>query len=102
MTNKKIHELKIWPEFFQEVQSGYKPIELRKNDRQYMVGDILKLLEWYPDTEVYTGRMTCKEISDVFRFSDMSTDIRNTLGLNPMPGSMADLVILSIKPSYAC
>ena len=102
MTNKKIHELKIWPEHFPHVQSGYKPIELRKNDRQYMVGDVLKLMEWDPETGAYTGRMTCKEIRDVFRFSDLGTEIRNTLGINPMPGAMADLVILSLRPSYVC
>ena len=37
------HDLKIWPEFFDAVASGAKPFDLRKNDRNYHVGDTLLL-----------------------------------------------------------
>ncbi|EIY5137443.1 DUF3850 domain-containing protein [Klebsiella pneumoniae] len=39
------HELRIFPEFFSAVCTGVKRAELRKNDRDYRVGDILHLLE---------------------------------------------------------
>lgn len=39
------HELKIYPEFFSAVCTGVKRAELRKNDRDYRVGDTLNLLE---------------------------------------------------------
>lgn len=39
------HELKIYPEFFSAVCTGDKRAELRKNDRDYRVGDTLHLLE---------------------------------------------------------
>lgn len=39
------HELKIFPEFFSAVCTGAKRAELRKNDRDYRVGDTLHLLE---------------------------------------------------------
>ncbi|WP_332461055.1 DUF3850 domain-containing protein [Klebsiella oxytoca] len=39
------HELKIFPEFFSAVCTGVKRAELRKNDRDYRVGDTLHLLE---------------------------------------------------------
>ncbi len=39
------HELKIYPEFFSAVCTGVKRAELRKNDRDYRVGDSLHLLE---------------------------------------------------------
>lgn len=39
------HELKISPEFFSAVCTGVKRAELRKNDRDYRVGDTLHLLE---------------------------------------------------------
>lgn len=33
------HDLKIYPEFFSAVCTGVKRAELRKNDRDYRVGD---------------------------------------------------------------
>lgn len=50
------HELKTWPEYFQAVWDGIKPFDLRKNDRDYKIGDLLLLKEWSPQTESYTGR----------------------------------------------
>lgn len=48
-----VHELKIKPEYFEKVISGEKTFEIRKNDRNFAVGDVLALNEW--DKE-YTGR----------------------------------------------
>ena len=42
------HELKTWPEFFIETRGGRKKFELRKNDRDFRVGDQLLLKEWDP------------------------------------------------------
>lgn len=39
------HDLKIYPEFFSAVCAGVKRAELRKNDRDYRVGDTLHLME---------------------------------------------------------
>ncbi len=39
------HDLKIYPEFFSAVCTGVKRAELRKNDRDYRVGDTLHLME---------------------------------------------------------
>lgn len=50
-----VHNLKTWPQFFKEVQSGNKPFEVRKNDRQYEVGDTLILEEFDPNKGKYTG-----------------------------------------------
>ena len=52
----KIHELKILPEYYSAVVSGKKRFELRKNDRDFRAGDILRLEEW--DGHEYTGRAT--------------------------------------------
>lgn len=50
----KVHPLKTWPEFF-EVVGRSKTFEVRKNDRDFKVGDILWLQEW-SEKEGYTGR----------------------------------------------
>ena len=47
------HELKILSEYFWAVKSGAKNFEIRKNDRDFRVGDTLILKEW-KDGE-YTG-----------------------------------------------
>lgn len=50
------HELKTWPEYFSPVSWGLKTFEIRNNDRNFMIDDILHLREYKPETEVYTGR----------------------------------------------
>lgn len=52
----KIHELKIAPEYMAAQLAGVKNFEIRKNDRDYKVGDKLHLCEW--DGAGYTGRDT--------------------------------------------
>lgn len=60
-----IHELKILPEYFEAVDENYKRFELRKDDRDYQVGDIVALEEW--DGEKYTGKFTSRKIEYILR-----------------------------------
>ena len=55
----KNHKLKTWPEYFQAVRTGKKNFEIRKNDRDYQVGDTLILLEYDP-IHGYTGEIPLK------------------------------------------
>lgn len=48
------HELKILPEYYNQVIVGNKNWELRKNDRCFKVGDLIVIREWVED---YTGRL---------------------------------------------
>ena len=59
---------KIWPEYFDAVESGRKKFELRLNDFNVEEGDVLLLEEWEPKTKEYTGRSIEKKIGYVFRF----------------------------------
>lgn len=56
---KKVHSVKIGKEFFEDVKNNVKTFELRKNDRNYKVGEILELHEYEAGEE--TGR-TCRKL----------------------------------------
>lgn len=43
---KKLHQVKISSQFFMDVCIGRKTFELRKNDRDYEVGDLLEMFEY--------------------------------------------------------
>lgn len=47
----KIHELKILPEYYHAVRTYKKTFEIRKNDRDFKVGDILYLKKYDPEEE---------------------------------------------------
>lgn len=57
------HDLKTWPEFFADLMAGNKPFELRKNDRDFQVGDELCLHEYDPATKAYSGRSVVRVVT---------------------------------------
>ena len=48
------HNLKIRPEYYTAITWGVKKFEVRYNDRDYKIGDILHLQEWSENG--YTGK----------------------------------------------
>ncbi len=60
----RVHRLKTWPEYFKSVVSGRKTFEIRKNDRDFKVGDHLELQEYYP-VGGFSGRVIIKTVSYV-------------------------------------
>jgi hypothetical protein len=78
-----VHILKTWPEFFNDAILGIKSFELRKNDRDFKVGDTLVLHEFIPEMPsssrrsrgYFTGRI-CR-----FRIIYVLKDIE--FGLSP-------------------
>lgn len=55
------HELKIHPQYFKAIENGKKYWEIRKNDRNFKVGDIVLLREW--DNTEYSGKEILVEIT---------------------------------------
>jgi hypothetical protein len=82
MLNMRIHELKTRPEPYDAMMLGLKTFEVRKNDRDFRVGDTLMLREWDPDTKKYTGNFIKRDITYILKG-----------GLFGLPD---DLVIMSI------
>ncbi len=69
------HKLKITTRHFIDVLAGRKTFEIRKNDRGYKVGDIVKLCEW--KNGEYTGKEIIVQI-----FYIMDAKINKELGEN--------------------
>jgi len=90
------HDLKIWPAFFDAVASGEKRFEMRKNDRNYQPRDVLLLREWNPKIEQYTGRSVRVAVTHVLRMKELDADLKNIMGLNPCPGPVNELAVLSV------
>lgn len=47
------HDIKIYTQFYNRVFSEQKTFEIRKNDRDYQVGDILLMREYDPEKREY-------------------------------------------------
>ena len=47
----KLHEIKLMSEYAKAKHKGIKPFEIRKNDRDYKVGDLVTYT--VPDSEIY-------------------------------------------------
>jgi hypothetical protein len=83
------HDLKIWPEFFDQLMSGQKTFELRNDDRGYAVGDVLRLREWILEGHFYSGREARRQVTHLLRHRP-DAGCAATFGLAP------GFVILSI------
>lgn len=68
------HELKIYPEYFEDVRDRIKNFELRKNDRDFMIGDSIRLREYDPVLMQYTGRNCRKLIRYILKGGQFGID----------------------------
>ena len=60
-----VHELKILPEYFEQVKNGNKTFEIRKDDRNYETLDYLYLREYWMGR--YTGREAMKQVKYILK-----------------------------------
>jgi Domain of unknown function (DUF3850) len=61
-----LHRLKCWPQSFAPLLANTKTFDLRRNDRDYQVGDVLLLQEWDRDRG-YSGREVKRRVGYVLR-----------------------------------
>jgi Domain of unknown function (DUF3850) len=86
------HELKCWPEFFEPMLLGLKTAELRYNDRDYKIGDVLLLREWEPHDETYSGRECRRLVTHVVH------GVGTVGAIAPLRGLSSKFVMLSVAP----
>lgn len=61
VTGQQVHQIRIATTYFSDVESGRKPFELRKNDRNYKEGDMLEMIEFKDGKN--TGRTIRKVVT---------------------------------------
>lgn len=61
----KVHELKTWPEHWADVAANKKTHEVRQNDRDFAVGDVLCLQEYDRATGKWTGKFVFRRVKHV-------------------------------------
>ncbi len=83
-----IHTLKCWPEYFEPLISGAKTLDLRLDDRGYVVGDILHSREWEPMLHSYSGRECWHRVTHI---------VRNYEGLRPGYVAMSVALVVPEK-----
>lgn len=59
------HELKTWPDQFNEIRIGWKLHEFRKNDRDFKTEDLVLLREFEPIPGRYTGEQELVQILSI-------------------------------------
>ncbi len=63
----KVHRLKTWPGYFQDVIDGRKSFEVRFDDRGFALENILILEEYDQKQQRYTGRVTWVKVKRIWR-----------------------------------
>lgn len=64
------HELKTWQSYFHAVADGKKLFEIRRDDRDFRVGDLLRLRETEYGSSHYTGREYTRRITYILRHEE--------------------------------
>lgn len=86
----KQHELKTWSYYFERILDGTKTFEIRRNDRDFRVGDVLWLRESVEGRAGFTGRSLQKRVVFMYRYDEddvalqFLTEDVVVMGLAPM------------------
>lgn len=69
------HELKIYPQFWRELVAGRKPFEVRRDDRNFRVGDTVSLKEYDPKVGFTGHGPYIREITFILRHEDFPNGV---------------------------
>lgn len=86
----KLHELKILHKYLIDVSLGIKTFELRKNDRDYQVGDLIHFIDVKEDKNTSKGIEPYINEDELYRITYVLKDVEK-YGLDK------DYCILAIK-----
>ena len=67
---KTRHRLKCDAAQFDEIMTGQRRFELRNDDRNFSVGDILELHRWDPEKQWETGKTCQVRVLSLLRLSE--------------------------------
>jgi len=87
------HVLKIHKQFLPRILSGQKTFEIRKNDRDFQVGDTLFLNEHNPDSEIQwaaPGRQQSARVEVVYISSFAQQEGYVVMGIKLLSESKGD------------
>jgi hypothetical protein len=76
-----VHDLKTLPKYFEAVITGEKTFEVRLDDRNFQVGDVLHLRE-YDNANGYTGRHKFYNVTYILSDTEYVKDGYVILGLS--------------------
>jgi hypothetical protein len=85
----RAHKIKCWPQYFRAVKDERKPFEVRKEDRDYQVGDYLCLVEFDPAKDALTGDYLYRRVTYVLTAGDPPRGLMDgfvVLGLDTVDG----------------
>lgn len=93
----KAHFIKELPQYFDDVLTGKKTFEIRKNDRDYRVGDTVTLREYQPELVGTDG----KDVLEVHSGRTITVKITYVTDYEQKPGYIVfGFKILSKSPSW--
>ncbi len=82
-----IHKLKCWPAMYQALLDGDKTFDVRRDDRNFQVGDVLSQREFDYNRQSYSGRQADYLVTYILRGKEQ-----------PHLGVGLDYVVLGVKP----
>ncbi|MBP1040387.1 DUF3850 domain-containing protein [Vagococcus sp. BWB3-3] len=69
-----VHDLKIDPRYFRDLELGSKTFEVRKDDRPFRINDMLLLQSFDVKNQEYTGSTVFASVVGIFGRADHEKD----------------------------